>query len=275
MDDPSNVGSLYGFLDSEHGGWLTRIEKSPAPVIHEICWSRFDVHMQLEGAIPPRGSREDLSLEFVMTFEPVSPENAREIVKQAVEIPWRDAPEYELPVLSLDNRFDKMIKDIPSEETSNYTVWWPSNYNCRQDQSVGFDDHFSLLIDNPAGNKKHVAISSHAWKYPFSKVEWWEKRFRYSAMVKTEDCDGEVRIGIYTLDGDNDGFYGGRYTFDKNGKPKTNGITWIYSRSVSGTTEWTELSFETEFKGQYMTLFFENTGSGKSWIDNVKIEKLN
>lgn len=276
LDDPSNAGSFYGFLDQNRGGWLTRIDKTPAPVIHEICWYRFDVHHQLEGAIPSRGSQKDLSLEFAMTFEPVEPQRARKIIQAAREIPWRDAPEYDLPLLSWDNRFDTMLKDLPGEETWKHTVWWPSDYECFRDDTTGFDDSYSLSIRRKSNHpKKSSAFSTHSWSYPFGNPATRGKRVRLSAMIKTEACTGDVRLGCYSIaEGMSDVYYGGRKAAHPDGTPRTEGIDWHYSRPLTGTNDWTAISLEFEGTGHGQTLFLEQTGAGQCWFDNVKIEEM-
>lgn len=270
---PSTTGAYYGFLDNALGGWMTRIRRTPFPVIFEICWARFDVHVLLEGAIPPRDSAKDLSLEFAMDFEPIEPGKARHIVGTAAELPWRDAPEYKLPLFSWDNRFEKMLTDLPSEQTPSHVFWWPCDYDCRRDDTTGYGDRYSLTIDRRSASNRSSAWSIMSWRWPFNEQRTANRRFRLSAMVKTRDCTGSVRLGHYSsLENIGDMYYGGSKSHLPDRTPKTNGIVWEYSKSLTGTTDWTPLSLEFAVKHFGSTLMLEQTGAGQCWFDNVMIE---
>ena len=272
---PSGLGGYYGFIDKARGGWMTRIEKTPAPVIFELCWYRFDVHTELQGAIPPRGSAKDLSLEFALGFEPVDAARGREIVAAAKELPWRDAPEYKLPLFSWDNRFDKMLTDLPSEQTCNHMLWWPSGYDCSRDDTTGYDDTYCLTIKRTKPSARPSAWSTASWSQPFNDHSKNNRRFRLSAMVKTANCTGSVRIGHY-LSAENKGdiYYGTGKSHKPDGSPVTDGMVWEYSQPLSGTADWTPLSLEFTGRNFTQTLILEQTGTGQCWFDNVKIEDL-
>lgn len=273
---PMLAGGYYGHLDKQHGGWLTRINSTPVPVIHEICWARFDVHISLEGAIPPRHSMKELALGFELAFEPVAPAKAREIVKNALEIPWRQAPEYNLPLFAWNTRCDKILTDLPGEETAQHLVWWPSDYVCDRDGTTGYDDHYSLTIHRkPSSAQKSSAWSTFAWHWPFNEHMTTNRRIRFSAMVKTQNCTGSVRLGHYsTLANLGDVFYGGTKSHKMDGTPRTDGIIWEYSKPLTGTTDWTPLTLEFVVKHFSSTVILEQTGSGQCWFDNVRIEDL-
>jgi hypothetical protein len=274
--NPTREGGYYGFLDGRTGGWMTRITKTPAPVVYELCWSRFDVHMLLEGAIPPRHSASELSLDFAMEFDPIAPTRAKEIVDRAVEPAWRDAPEYQnLPLFSWNNRFDQVITDLPSEKTSNQTLWWASGYDCFRDDTTGYDDHYSVSIKRNTATTKASAWTTLSWAHPFNERPKSNRRFRMTAMVKTRDCTGMVRLAHYSsIANVGDMYYGGRFTHQKDGTKKTDGLVWEYSKSVSGTTDWTLVTLEFVVRHHGSNLVLEHTGTGQCWFDNVRIEDL-
>ncbi len=276
LEHPTQEGGYYGFLDKNQGGWMTQIIKAPAPVIYELCWSRFDVHISLEGAIPPRHSQTDLTLTFAMDFVPVAPARAQDIINRAVEPNWRDAPEYQdLPLFSWENRFDRVITDVPSEDTSNQTLWWPSDYLCFRDATMGFDDTYSVSIKRTEAAQKTSAWTTLSWAQPFNKRPKHNRRFRFSAMVKTADCTGKVRLGHYSsIENLGDMYYGGRKSHRQDGTRVTEGLVWEYSEAVTGTTDWTPVTLEFVVNHHGSTLVLEHTGTGQCWFDNVVIEDL-
>lgn len=268
--------SYYGFLDGDNGGWMTRIRKTSAPIAYEICWSRFDIHLLMEGAMPARHGAETLDLEFALEFVPVPPAEARKIVNRAVELPWRQTKEYQdLPLFSWDNRFDRVLTDLPSEETAQHMLWWPSGYDCFRDGSVGDGDSFSLSIKREHPAVKASAWTTLCWGYPFNDRSKGKRRYRLSARVKTADCTGAVRLGHYSsVENIGDIYYGGLKSHHRDGRLKTEGLVWEYSSELSGTNDWTLLSLEFEVRHYGSTLLLEHTGAGQCWFDNVKLEDL-
>lgn len=269
-------GSCFGFMDGERGGWIMKILKTSAPIYHEICWSRFDVHLLMEGAMPPRASLDSLDLGYSFEFTPIAPESAEAIVSAAQELPWRHAREYQdLALFSWNNRFDALITDVPSEKTAEHMLWWPSDYNCFRDGTVGADDNYSLSIRRQSSEAKPSAWSTLCWGYPFNSQPKGKRRYRFSAMVKTKDCIGEVRLGHYSSkESIGDVYYGGSKSHNRDGSANTIDIVWEYSHSLRGTSDWTPLSVEFEVKHYSSTLILENTGQGQCWFDNVKLEVI-
>ncbi len=51
-------------------------------------------------------------------------------------------------------------------------------------------------------------------------------------------------------------------------------MRWMYSDSVTGSSDWTEISVEFDVYGVTTTLFLEMSGTGKCWFDNVRIEDV-
>jgi len=271
---PSGVGGYYGFLDKARGGWMTRIEKTSSPVIFELCWTYFDVHAYLQGAIPPRNSVKDLSLEFQQAFEPVEAGRCREIIEQAAEIPWRTGKDYRLPLFSMDkeSRFDKLICDLPGEETANHYVWWASSDECDRDDAVGFDDHYSVTIKRDKPSPMPAGWSAGTLGPCFTGKRIGNRRFLLSAMVKTANCTGPVRLAHASPP--NEVYYARFKTHDRDGTVLEPDI-WTYSPSVTGTVDWTPISMEfTGGRGGRDFVVLEQHGTGQSWFDNVKIEDL-
>lgn len=267
------IGAYFGFLDKTRGGWITQVIKSPVPVNYGLCWMYFDVHNMLPRAIPPRHNMQDLHLEYELVFEPVSPQRSREIVAAASEINWRGLEEYNLPLLSWDNRFDKLITDLPGEDTGKHYVWWASSYECSPDRTVGYDDKSSVTINRKTPSPMPVAWTTHTWGHTYDGKAVTGRRIRLSAMVKTANCTGQVHVGVaaYSI---GDIFYGTSDSHNKDGTVKTDVITWQFSKPLTGTQDWTPLSMEFNVKEQRNILLLEQTGTGQCWFDNVKIEDI-
>ena len=268
---PSGAGNFFGFVDKTHGGWLTRIVKTPHPIDFELCWMFFDVHIPFRGGIPPRYSTETLSLDLEMAFEPVDAERGRELVRDAVEVGWRGMNAYRLPLFSWNNKFDTLLTDVPSDETANHYIWWASSNDCFRDDTTGCDDHFSASIKRQGEPVMPAAWNTVTWCHPYTTERIKNRRIRFSAMVKTSHCTGPVRLAI--CDG-SENFYGPR-NHHPDGTIKTVPWKWQFSaQSVSGTTDWTPISMEFVGDNGKISLILEQNGGGQCWFDNVKIEDL-
>lgn len=271
---PTPVGGYFGFLDPQYGGWMMRVVKSPVPVTYGLCWTYFDVHVELLGAVPPRGSQKDLSLDLELAFDPVEAPRCRQIIQQAAEIPWRTGMDYRLPLLSLDkeNRFDKLICDLPGEETANQYVWWASSAECDRDDAVGFDDHYSVTIKREKPSPMPAGWNTWTLGPCFTGKSIGGHRFRFSAMVKTANCAGPVRLAHAALP--DEAYYARYKTHNADGTPMQPDI-WAYSPPVSGTVDWTPITMEfiAGHTGRDIVVL-EQRGIGQSWFDNVRIEDL-
>ena len=268
---PLLAGGAYGFMDRNYGGWLMRVEKTPAPVDIEVCWARFDLHVLLRDALPPPGAAGDLKLELVLAFEPVEPGRAEKILRAAEEVDWRSGEEYKLPLFTRDSRFDVLLTDLPGEDVGKRYTWWASSYECHRDNTIGFDDHYSVTIKRTKESPQPAAWSNFTWVHPFVPGSFRNRRFRLSAMVKTSECTGPVRLGFATRGLD---IYYGSRTHNGDGTPKTDEIKWQFSEALTGTRDWTPLSMEFTITDNISMVFLEQSGTGQSWFDNVKIEEL-
>lgn len=267
---PSGVGGYFGFFDKTHGGWMTQVAKAPFPIDFELCWMFFDVHVPYRGAVPPRYSIETLSLDMELAFEPVDAERGQAILEAATEVPWRSMEAYRLPLFTWDNKFDTLLTDLPSEETANHYIWWASSEDCYRDDTTGYDDRYSVSIKRQGDPAMPAAWNTVTWCYPYTTRQIKNHRIRFSAMVKSSECTGSVRLAICR---GSENFYGKRNHND-DGSIKTDDWTWQFSpRSITGTTDWTPIFME--FVGQNgISLILEQSGGGQCWFDNVTIEDL-
>jgi hypothetical protein len=97
-------------------------------------------------------------------------------------------------------------------------------------------------------------------------------RFRFSAMVKTLDCTGPVRLGHASPA--QEVYFGHASTHKTDGTLQEPGI-WQFSKPLSGTNDWTPISMEfVAGQSGREIVVLEQRGTGQAWFDNVKIEDL-
>lgn len=281
------VGSFFGFVDHEYGGWILRPLEVPSPIRYCICWYFYDVHMQSMEAIPPRGSQERVSLSFRCEFMPVDGETSRQIVSSAREYAWRDQERYDLPVMDYENHFDQSLVDMPGEETTHTRFWTPSDGNCRLDRMVGCEAPGSACIERNGAGAQPSAWYCVNWGIPYDEKQIIGRRFRMSAMVKCENVTGRARVGMVSRYVGGDIFYGYMTHYD-DGEPRPVGgsmggysveegmrdMHWVFSDSVKGTQDWTKVSVEFDIYGILNNVFLEMYGDGKCWFDDVVIEDI-
>ena len=268
-------GAKFGFADSQHGGWVSTITETTAGINFELCWYFFDVHMIMYNAVPKRGSQDRFSISFGMDFDPISAQEGAQLVNGATERKWRELEEYALPLFTRNNTFDTLISDdiIPSEETANHYIWWASSYDCFRDDTVGYDDNYSASIKRTTASPQPVAWNTYTWGRPFEKEATTNHRYRISAMVKTQDCTGPVRLAYGGQKNHADLFYGvGTHLTD--GTPREDIIYWQYSDALTGTNDWTPISMEVTIDYYVNSIILEMNGKGQCWFDNVVIEDL-
>jgi hypothetical protein len=250
---------FIGFIDDNEEGWIAQLLESTGDMRIEICWSWYDIHNVLENSIPKCGSSDTFELSYAWHFTPTSIEKNREIMSCTEVVEWKDIPNYQLPIFSRHNKFDKQFGG-----TEWTDPWLKSSYDCIWDRTTGYDDHYSLSIQKTDGG----GAAWYGWFFgkPFEFEDVKNKRFRVRAMVKTEACSGKVRIGVgqtYTMSP----IYGLDITHT-NPTPE-----WTYSQEISGNNDWTELSVEfIAQKHGCDTFILDQRGPGKSWFDNVIIE---
>lgn len=267
-------GAKFGFTDSEHGGWMSTITETTGGIFFELCWYFFDVHMIMNKAVPTRGSAERFEIKFSMDFDPLSAQEGNELTANATERSWRELDEYAIPIFERTNDFATLISDesIPSEETAEYYIWWASSFDCFRDDTVGYDDSYSVSIKRDGTNAMPDAWYAQCWGDPWETEGIKGHKYRLSAMVKTENA-GEVRLAYGVQKNNADLIYGtGTHLAD--GTPREDVVSWVYSDSVSGTNDWTPLSVEFVVNNNVNSVGLEHYGAGQSWFDNVVIEDL-
>ncbi len=268
------AGTKFGFTDKEHGGWMSTVNRTSVDGINfELCWYFFDVHILMYNAVPPRYSADRFTLDFSIDFDPLSKEEGNALVEEATERNWRDYEEYALPLLSRNNTFDTLITDIDSEHTCESHLWWASSFDCFRDDTVGYDDNYSVTIKRDKADAQPHAWNTFGWGYPFEEESIKKHKFRFSAMVKTQDVTGMARLAFAVQKSGADLYYGVN-THLADGTPREDIISWQFSDGLTGTNDWTPLSMEFTVNGVINSLVLEQSGSGQSWFDNVVIEDL-
>lgn len=266
-------GAKFGFTDSTHGGWMSTITDTTEGINFELCWYFFDVHMIMYKAVPPRGSAERFSISFGIDFDPITAQKGAELLDGAAECNWRSLDEYALPLFERSNTFDTLITDIPSADTAEHYLWWANNYDCYRDDTVGFDDNYSVTIRRETEDVMPSAWNTYCWGMPFEQTDIKNHKYRLSAMVKTENCTGPVRL-VYAVQKNNADLFYGTNTHNSDGTPREDIISWQYSDSLTGTNDWTPLSMEFTVNNAVNSIILEQYGAGQSWFDNVVIEDL-
>lgn len=277
-------GSWFGFLDGEFGGWMTHVLETPVPINYGICWMFYDIHVHINNVIPPRYSCEKVNFRFSCEMHPVSGPKAKEMIDNAQEYNWR-TPQYDIPAFSYNNRFDDALNTLPGDEVDQLKIWYQSDTNCKMDHATGYDDTDSVMIERTENVAQPSAWYSMNWGIPWDTVDRYTKRWRMTAMVKTENCTGKVRIGKASMLWGGDLLYGWN-THYPDGEPKARGgvfngyvgkeldLHWAFAQSLTGTNDWTPMSIEFDGDDEVLTVFLEMSGTGKCWFDNVVLEPI-
>ena len=253
---------FYGFFlspgeslycpDSKEGGWKATILYDTGDTYNEICWSWYDIHNLSHSSVPQAGSCENFTVTERWLFETTSPEHDRELIDSAVEVQWRNLPNYQLPLFSTNNTFETQFGG-----TNWQYAWWKNSYNCTMDAEVGHDAAGSVKIHNETACEASW-YTEGVWGHPYSFDDVAGKTYRLSGYIKTEDVVGEAYIAY--IQG-----------WKPNERPTTK------SQLLSGTNDWTYVSVIFVAQGQlaktdhfYLTL----NGTGTVWFDDVKIEEV-
>ena len=247
----SHGESVY-YPDAEEGGWKSTLLSDTADTYVEICWSWYDIHSCSDNSVPKLGNCEIFTISQSWLYETTTAEHDRELIDAAVEVEWRDLPNYQLPLFSTNNTFETQFGG-----TNWQYAWWKSSYDCTMDAEIGHNGAGSVKIHNKTASKASW-YTEGVWGYPYSFDDVKGKTYRLSGYIKTENVVGEAYIA--SIQG-----------WAPNERPV------IKSKVVSGTTDWTYVSVI--FTGQgnnantdhfYLTL----NGTGTVWFDDVKIEEV-
>lgn len=273
----SDVGSFFGVLDSREGGWMTEVLETTKPLKISLCWMFFDVHCYMYAGIPEKSDEDRFEPRCALRFIPVKPQRARELLATAREVPWKGTPEYDLPVLSHYNTFSELVS--PGRQ-----CWFKSDFRCFRDETVGCDDHYSISIKKEADDEAPSAWYGWCWGPGYDRDTPLKGVYRFSAKIKTLDCQGTVRFGVNEFSGDN--WYGRNKPGEWHNKKHF--ITYA-EKELTGTNDWTHVSLDLVIDDAKISelmdrpishmwirraVFFEQVGKGQCWIDNVSIQPL-
>lgn len=261
-------GGTINLVDKTEKGWEATLLDCTGNTRIEICWSWYDIHNLLENSVPPRNPLDKIqtfTLSQSWLFRPTSPSRNNEISNKAVEVDWRSQPNYQVPEFSRNNKFDTQIGSNHSQH-----AWLKSSTYCKWDTLVGFDDHYSVAI-------KHTINKGSAWfswylGRPFEFESVKGKRFRFTAMVNTQNCIGAVKVKIGVGQSKTMSIVRG---FDLTGTSPIS--TWLFSDTLTTSTDgyWKELSVEFDAQEQGTDTFvLDFEGVGNAWFDNVVIEPV-
>lgn len=256
------LNGYWGFLDPDEGGWISQLTSCSSDARVEICWSWFDIHFLIKDGLPPRYSNETFTAYYTWKFTPLTVSQSQDILSKAVEIDWKERPEYIRPIFSRDNDFEELINGYESEH-----AWFSSDPACKWDDKAGFESQSSVCIDKDF--TRTAAWYGWFYGYPFEKTNNNPNiKYRLSAMVKTENVQGAVRLAAVRVQTGPGWIYSNLYPED----------TWeldkVSSTALTGTNDWTELNVVFTTRDWSPTIVsLELDGAGKCWFDNVKITK--
>ena len=118
-----------------------------------------------------------------------------------------------------------------------------------------------------------AAWNTYTWGEPFEKTDIRNHKYRLSAMIKTENCTGDVRL-VYGVQKNNADLFYGTNTHLADGTPREDIIAWQYSDALTGTNDWTPVSMEFTVNNNVNSIILEQNGSGQCWFDNVTLEDI-
>lgn len=273
QDIDYSTGDYYGFVDKNEGGWIIEIMDTSSPFNFGLCWMFFDIHHIMHRGIVALESEEQFAqANYKLSFKRVSGEQAKDIWDNSTEVEWRNRKEYaDLPLFSWDSKFDKLLTDDDVDPNAKF-IWWPSSYECFRDEQIGYDDNYSISIKLKEGS---AAWYNSTWGSPYDTFVPLSGRYRISAMVKTEDVKGQVRLCMSWSDGDK--------WLRATGWSSKDSVWKIAQKTLSGTNDWTQLTLELDPSEQFKhlcsevvkrTIILEQIGPGQCWFDNVRIEKI-
>ena len=252
--------SMY-LPDAKEGGWEATLLESTGDTYIEICWSWYDIHNVEYGSVPQVGSCDRFTVTESWLFTPTSAAEDKALIDRATEVPWKDQPNYQLPLFSTNNTFETQFGG-----TDWQYAWWKTSKNCSMDAAVGHDGAGSVKIQKSTSGEDSW-YTEGVWGFPYSFDEVEGKTYRLSGYIKTENVVGEAYIANIQY---------------QHATPNDNTVT--KSQSVSGSSDWTYVSIT--FVGKQRTtasgatqrcvdhFFLTLDGTGTVWFDDVKIEEV-
>lgn len=252
--------SVY-YPDPTEGGWKSTILSDSGDTYVEICWSWYDMHSCSENSVPMLGNCDEFTVSQSWLFDTTTAEHDAALIGEAVEVEWRDLPNYQLPLFSTDNTFETQFGG-----TNWQYAWWKSTYDCTMDAEVGHDGAGSVKISKTNSGEASW-YTEGVWGFPYSFDDVRGKTYRVSGYIKTENVVGEAYIANIQY------------------QHATPGDNTVYkSEIITGTTDWTYVTFtftaQQRRKADGSTqncidhFFLTLDGTGTVWFDDVKIEEV-
>ena len=252
--------SVY-YPDAVEGGWKSTVLSDTGDTYVEICWSWYDMHSCSENSVPRVGNCNEFTVSQSWLFSATTAEHDSALINDATEVEWEGLPNYQLPLFSTNNTFETQFGG-----TDWQYAWWKSSYDCTMDAAVGHNDAGSVKIEKTSSGTASW-YTEGVWGFPYSFDQVQGKTYRVSGYIKTENVVGEAYIANIQY---------------QHATPNDNTVT--RSQGVSGTTDWTFVTFT--FTAQERELsngsiqrcidhfFLTLDGTGTVWFDDVVIEEV-
>ena len=256
-----SVGESIYYPDPEEGGWSATLLDVVGSTYIEICWSWYDIHNVINDSVPQIGHSDRFLASQSWLFTPTDASHDRAIIDRAEEVPYRAQPNYQLPLFSTNNTFDKTVGGSDWQY-----AWWKKSYDCSLDTEVGHSAPGSAKIEKTTEGELSW-FTEGVWGFPYSFDDVLGKTYRLSGWIRTENVVGEA------------------YIANKQYQHATPGdFTLHKSASLSGTHDWTEVSvtftaqersFPDGSRQRCIDHFFLTlNGTGTVWFDDVRIEEI-
>ena len=263
-------------------GWDVKLVEASSPMRISMCWMYYDLHHIFSAGVPPWTAGQDtFDAHYALAFTPLTPARARELLDRAKPVEWRSRPEYQLPVFTRYSTFDRLL----SRNSEN--PWFASDGRCVVDQKVGYNDHSSARIQNDDPRDKS-AWFAWTWGPCFDSHAALEGTYRFSAMIKTQDCTAPVRLAVVEFLHDLWPTADGTLVSPKHGMwlaVADQQDRWHYSpKELSGTSDWTRVTLDLPIDNAQFApnrpesarraVVLQYHRKGTVWFDNVRIEKI-
>ena len=254
-------GESFYFTDANEGGWKSTLLSAVGDTYLEICWSWYDIHNCAENSVPRLGSCDEFTVSQSWLYTTTTAEHDDALDDNAVEVEWRDLPNYQLPLFSTDNTFETQFGG-----TDWQYAWWKSSYDCTMDATVGHNGAGSVKIEKSQAGEASW-YTEGVWGFPYSFDDVQGKTYQVSGWIKTENVVGEAYIANIQY---------------QHATPNDNTVT--RSEGISGTTDWTYVTFTFTAQEREKAdgtvqrcidhFFLTLDGTGTVWFDDVKIEEV-
>lgn len=256
-----SVGESIYYPDPDEGGWAAKLLSVSGSSYIEICWSWYDIHNVINDSVPQLAHGDRFTVSQSWLFAPTTAEHDHAVIDRAVEVPYRDQPNYRMPLFSKHSTFDKTAGGSDWQY-----AWWKKSYDCSLDMNVGHDAPGSAKIEKTTEGELSW-FTEGVWGFPYSFDKVLGKTYRLSGYIKTENVVGEAYIANRQY---------------QHATPQD--FTLYKSESLTGTNDWTyvsvtftaqERSFPDGSRQRCIDHFYLTlNGSGTVWFDDVKLEEV-